>query len=96
MIIIRFKFMVRLIQIFVQIHKDQLAYANNINGTKEYVGELYHMNVSCFGGGLPESATGCLFFKVGGNTSTVVGKNHCMYVKTCTAQFYKNHFEILR
>ena len=38
---------------------------------ENYVGELYRMNLSCSGGGLPES--GCLFFKVAGNTSTVVG-----------------------
>ena len=31
-----------------------------------YVGELYHMNLSCSGGGLPES--GCLFFKVRGQS----------------------------
>ena len=30
------------------------------------------MNLSCSGGGLPES--GCLFFKLAGNTSTVAGK----------------------
>ena len=29
------------------------------------------MNLSCSGGGLPES--GCLFFKVAGNTSTMIG-----------------------
>ena len=45
----------------------QLAY-----DTEEYIGELYRMNLSCSGGGLPES--GCLFFKVAGNTSTVAGK----------------------
>jgi hypothetical protein len=55
-----------LIIIFIQIHNGQLAY-----GTEEYIGELYRMNLSCSGGGLPES--GCLFFKVGGNTSTVIG-----------------------
>ena len=47
-----------------QIHEDQLAY-----DTEEYMGELYLMNLSCSGGGLPES--GCLFFKVAGNTSTI-------------------------
>ena len=30
---------------------------------EDYIGELYRMNLSCSGGGLPES--GCLFFKVG-------------------------------
>ena len=46
--------------------KDQLVYE-----IENYVGELYRMNLSCSCGGLPES--GCLFFKVAGNTSTVVG-----------------------
>jgi hypothetical protein len=55
-----------LIIIFIQVHNDQLAY-----GTEEYTGELYRVNLSCSGGGLPES--GCLLFKVGGNTSTVIG-----------------------
>ena len=36
------------------------------------MGELYRMNLSCSGGELPES--GCLFFKVAGNTSTAEGK----------------------
>ena len=31
------------------------------------------MNLSCSGGGLPES--GCLFFKVGGPTCVTNGKN---------------------
>ena len=51
----------------IQIHNGhQLAY-----GTEDYKGELYRMNLSCSGGGLPES--GCLFFKVAGNTSTIIG-----------------------
>ena len=63
-----------LIQIinFIQIHKDQLAYR-----AEEYVGELYCMNLSCSDRGPPES--GCLFFKVAGNTSTVVGKKLCLH-----------------
>ena len=54
----------------VQIHGHQLAYE-----TEDYMGELYRMNISCSGGGLPES--GCLFFKVEGDTSTVIGKKPC-------------------
>ena len=56
--------------IFFQIHKDQLAYR-----TEEYKGELYRMNISCSG-----AESGCLFFKVAGNTSTVVGKKLCLNV----------------
>ena len=52
----------------VQIRDHQLAYE-----TEEYTGELYRMNLSCSGGGLPES--GCLFFKVAGSTSTVEGRS---------------------
>ena len=40
---------------------------------EEYRGELYSMNLSCSGGGLPES--GCLFFKVIGNTDITNGRN---------------------
>ena len=43
----------------LQIYINQLAY-----NFEEYIGELYRMNLSCSGGGLPES--GCLFFKVSG------------------------------
>ena len=35
------------------------------------MGELYRMNLSCSGGGLPEG--GCLFFKVIGTTNTTEG-----------------------
>ena len=45
---------------------DQLAYAS-----EEYVGELYRMNLSCSGVGLPEG--GCMFFKVNGTTNTTEG-----------------------
>ena len=62
---------------YIQIHDHQLAY-----GTGDYVGELYRMNLSCSGGGLPES--GCLF-KVAGNTSTVEGiRSH---VRTCSINY---------
>ena len=50
-----------------QIHRDKLAF-----GTKDYLRELYRMNLSCSGGGLPES--GCLFFKVGRKTNTTKGE----------------------
>ena len=50
----------------------QLAYR-----AEEYIGELYRMNLSCSDRGPPES--GCLFFKVAGNTSTVVGKKLCLH-----------------
>ena len=53
--------------IFIQIHIDQLAY-----DTDEYIGELYRMNLSCSGGGLPES--GCLFFKVAGSANVTNGR----------------------
>jgi hypothetical protein len=43
----------------LQINASQLVYS-----FEEYIGELYRMNLSCSGGGLPES--GCLFFKVAG------------------------------
>ena len=58
----------------IQIHDHQLVYR-----TGEYVGELYRMNLSCSSDGLPES--GCLFFKLAGNTSTIEGKKPCY--RTC-------------
>ena len=41
------------------------------------MGEFYRMNLSCSGDleGLPESATGCLFFKVRGESNVTTGKN---------------------
>ena len=42
-----------------QINVGQLAYSS-----KEFEGELFRLNVSCFNKTLPES--GCLFFKVRG------------------------------
>ena len=48
-------------------NQSRLAYS-----VTEYIGELYRMNLSCSGGGLPES--GCLFFKVGGRTNLTKGK----------------------
>ena len=50
----------------LQIYVNQLAYSFD-----KYMGELYRMNLSCSGGGLPES--GCLFFKVGGTTNISEG-----------------------
>jgi hypothetical protein len=38
---------------------------------EEYAGELYRMNLSCSGEGLPES--GCLFFKVAGTANISEG-----------------------
>ena len=46
----------------MQIATDELGY-----DLEDYTGELYRMNLSCSGGGLPES--GCLFFK-----ATVTGQ----------------------
>ena len=54
------------IKLYLQIYINQLAYS-----FEEYIGELYRMNLSCSGGGLPES--GCLFFKVQGKTNTSKG-----------------------
>ena len=50
----------------LQIYIEQLAY-----DFEEYKGELYRMNLSCSGEGLPES--GCLFFKVTGQTNIADG-----------------------
>ena len=50
----------------LQINKDELAYS-----VDDFMGELYQINLSCTGGGLPES--GCLFFKVQGITSVANG-----------------------
>ena len=47
---------------------DQLGY-----DMEDYIGELYRMNLSCSGGGLPKS--GCLFFKVAGISNVINGKN---------------------
>ena len=51
-----------LTMIHVLIDNASLAYH-----FKEYLGELYRMDLSCSDGGLPES--GCLFFKVVGETN---------------------------
>ena len=56
----------RIIKLFLQIHIDHLVYNFEV-----YMGELYRMNLSCSGGGLPES--GCLFFKVFGSTNISEG-----------------------
>jgi hypothetical protein len=50
----------------LQICINQLEYS-----FEEYIGELYHMNLSCSGGGLPQS--GCLFFKVAGRANISEG-----------------------
>ena len=55
------------IQLCIQIYPAILAYH-----FEEYVGELYRMNLSCSGGGLPES--GCLFFKVAGGANVTNGR----------------------
>ena len=66
-----------------QINGDKLAY-----DFEEYRGELYRMNLSCSGGGLPES--GCLFFKVIGITNlTERKKNHsCSYTLRPILTYY--------
>ena len=51
----------------LQVFTSTLSY-----NVKEYEGELYRMNLSCSGAGLPQS--GCLFFKVGGRTYVSNGK----------------------
>ena len=52
---------------YFQINRTILDY-----GIGEYLGELYRMNLSCSGDGLPEN--GCLFFKVLGTTNVTNGK----------------------
>ena len=52
----------------IQINKNELAYS-----TEDFIGELYRMNLSCSGEGLP--ANGCLFFKASGITFVDNGKN---------------------
>ena len=46
----------------MQVDLSSLSYSAD-----EFVGELYRMNLSCSGGGLPEG--GCVFFKVVGTTN---------------------------
>ena len=45
------------------------------------MGELYRMNLSCTGGGLPKS--GCLFFKVLGRANVTTGWFTCVCVCAC-------------
>ena len=49
-----------------QINKNKLAYS-----TEDFIGELYRINLSCSGEGLP--ANGCLFFKASGITFVDTG-----------------------
>ena len=50
----------------MQVNPANLAYC-----IEDLEGELYRMNLSCSGGGLPES--GCLFFKVFGTANITNG-----------------------
>jgi hypothetical protein len=51
------------LQLLLQITTGELGY-----DPEDYIGELFHMNLSCSSGGLPES--GCLFFKAAGSLTT--------------------------
>ena len=53
---------------------------------EEYLGELYRMNLSYSGGGLPES--GCLFFKVVGKSYVTNGKNMRILLSCIYRSFY--------
>jgi hypothetical protein len=52
----------------LQIYINQLVYS-----FEEYMGKLYRMNLDCSGGELLESASGCLFFKMGGRADISEG-----------------------
>ena len=68
----------RLIRFMVAESNTYVFRSMKIYNTGEYVGELYRMKISCSGGGLPES--GCLFFEVAGNTSTMIGIHQLIVV----------------